>query len=115
DRGAVPGRTAESDPMKLPHVDGAREFDWGRTSADYATFRPGYPEAFYELLSALGVGRRGQRILDLGTGTGVLARAFARRGARVTGVDVAPHQIEAARELAAREALDIAFLVSRAE
>jgi SAM-dependent methyltransferase len=101
--------------VRLPHIDRAREIDWGKTSRDYAEHRPGYPEPFYELLAALGIGRPGQRILDLGTGTGVLARAFARRGARVTAVDIAPAQVAAARELAVREGLEITFQVAAAE
>ena len=67
------------------------------------------------MLAALGIGKPGQRILDLGTGTGVLARAFARRGAVVTGVDIAANQIAAAQSLAAREGLDIALQVSPVE
>ena len=44
---------------------------------------------------------RGRRVLDLGTGSGVLAMAAAIRGARtVTAVDVDPDAIEAARESA---------------
>lgn len=101
--------------MKLPHIDNERPFEWGNTSRDYAEFRVGYPEAFYDALTVLGIGTPGQRILDLGTGTGVLARAFARRGARVIGVDIAANQIAAAESLAAREGLDIGFQVCAAE
>jgi SAM-dependent methyltransferase len=78
-------------------------------------FRPGYPEEFYDLLARLGVGLPGQRILDLGTGTGVLARAFAAHGAEVTGADVAPAQIREAEKLAAKRGLTVRFRVSRAE
>jgi SAM-dependent methyltransferase len=101
--------------MKLPHIDNSRAFDWGKTSTDYAAYRAGYPESFFEILAALGVGKPGQRILDLGTGTGILARAFAKRGAVVTGIDIAPNQIAAAQALAAQDTLDIAFRVSAAE
>jgi 2-polyprenyl-3-methyl-5-hydroxy-6-metoxy-1,4-benzoquinol methylase len=101
--------------VKLKHIDHEREFDWGNTSPDYARYRAGYPESFYEVLAALGVGKPGQTILDLGTGTGVLARAFAKRGARVTGVDISVNQIDAAQVLAAHEGLDISFHVSAAE
>ena len=83
--------------MKRSDIDNDREFDWGRTARDYARYRPGYPESFYDLLPRLGVGLPGQRILDLGTGTGVLARELAKRGATVTAVDVAAGQREAWR------------------
>jgi cyclopropane fatty-acyl-phospholipid synthase-like methyltransferase len=101
--------------MKRKNIDNEREFDWGKTSRDYAAYRSGYPESFYEVLAALGIGTPGQRILDLGTGTGVLARAFARRGAAVTGVDIAANQIAAAESLAAQQGLPIAFRVCPAE
>jgi hypothetical protein len=29
-------------------IDGGKEFDWGKTSGDYAAFRDIYPDAFYE-------------------------------------------------------------------
>ena len=45
----------------------------------------------------------------------MLARAFARRGARVRGIDVAENQIEQARRLAEQEGLDVAFDVCPAE
>lgn len=99
----------------LGPIDPGRTIDWGRTSADYARHRPGYPPSFHARLSALEIGRAGQRILDLGTGTGNLAREFARRGAVVTGVDVSTGQIEAARELADGEALAVDFRVAAAE
>lgn len=95
--------------------DAGRTIDWGRASDDYAAFRPGPPDDFYEKLAALGIGLRGQRILDLGTGTGVLARRFARQGARAAGIDISARQIEAARRLAAAEGLAIEFRVAPAE
>jgi SAM-dependent methyltransferase len=101
--------------MKLDHVDGGNVFDWGRTSRDYAAFRPGYPEDFYDLLSRLGIGIPGQRILDLGTGTGVLARAFAARGAIVTGADIAEDQIREAMRLSDEAHLEIRYFISKAE
>lgn len=101
--------------MKLQNIDNGREFDWGKTSQDYAAYRSGYPESFYEVLATLGIGKPGQQILDLGTGTGGLAHAFAKRGAVVTGVDIAANQIAAAQALATHEELDIAFQVCAAE
>jgi cyclopropane fatty-acyl-phospholipid synthase-like methyltransferase len=101
--------------VKRPNIDNQRDFDWGKTSKDYGKFRPGYPESFFDIFASLGVGREGQRILDLGTGTGVLARAFARRGAEVTGVDIAENQIEEAKRLAAEEGLSVEFTVCPTE
>jgi 2-polyprenyl-3-methyl-5-hydroxy-6-metoxy-1,4-benzoquinol methylase len=101
--------------MKRSNIDNEKEFDWGRTSEAYAVYRPGYPESFYDTLHALGIGREGQQILDLGTGTGVLARAFARRGATVKGIDIAENQIEQARKLAEIEGLGIEFEVCPSE
>ena len=105
----------ERDRLRLKNIDNEREFDWGKTSQDYSKYRPGYPESFYDVLASLGIGKPGQRILDLGTGTGVLARAFARRGALVTGVDISENQIAGAGALASEEGLDISFSVCAAE
>jgi len=95
--------------------DGDRQIDWGRTSQDYALHRPGYPESFFDRLTALGVGTKGQRVLDLGTGTGVVARRLAQKGCLVTGVDIAAEQIRVARELANRDGLNATFEVAPAE
>ena len=99
----------------LSKHDGDRIVDWGLTSSDYAVYRPGPPDSFYTRLAALGVGLSGQRILDLGTGTGVLAAQFARQGAMVSAVDVSPEQIMAARQLAEEDELLVDFHVAPAE
>jgi SAM-dependent methyltransferase len=99
----------------MASIDPGRSIDWGRTSSDYAEFRPGPPPSMYARLRELGVGIGGQRILDLGTGTGVLAREFARAGCRAVGVDVSEGQIEMARALARREQLAVEFRVAPAE
>lgn len=96
-------------------ADPGRTIDWSLASADYARHRPGPPAAFFDRLAALGIGRPGQRILDLATGTGLLAREFARRGASVCGIDIASGQIDAARALAAGEGLACDFTVAPAE
>lgn len=98
-----------------PVFDEGRAIDWGATSGDYADFRPGPPDELYERLQAFGIGVPGQRILDLGTGTGVVARALARRGAIVSGIDISAQQIGAARKLSAAAGLDIEFRAAPAE
>ena len=48
----------------------------------------------------------GERILDVATGTGITARACARRGADVTAMDIAAGLLDAARELSGGLAID---------
>lgn len=89
--------------------------DFGPTAADYARFRAGFPPEFFTRLAALGVGLPGQRIADLGTGTGVLAREFATAGCVVAGVDVAPELLAQARELDAAAGVEVTYRVAPAE
>ncbi len=89
--------------------------DWSATSADYARHRQGFPSRFFDLIGREGLFRPGVRVLDLGTGTGVVARELARRGGEVLGLDPAPGQIAAARRLAAEEGLAARFAEGLAE
>ena len=59
-------------------IDGGKAFDWGRTSSDYAKFRDIYPPIFFEKIAERGLGVKGQKALDLGTGTGVVPRNMYR-------------------------------------
>lgn len=98
--------------MSLAKMNGV---DFGRVSDDYAKYRPGFPETLFERLAAFGVGGAGQRILDLGTGTGTLARGFARRGAVVTGLDLSANQMAAAAALDAAAGVSVEYRIGRAE
>lgn len=89
--------------------------DFGRTADDYATHRAGFPPVFILRLRDNGIGVAGQTVLDLGTGTGSLARGMAASGALVTGVDPAADMLDQARRLAAAEGLSIGFQVGTAE
>ena len=53
--------------MKINDIDSGKSFDFGRTSSDYAKYRDIYPQSMYEKLVAFGDGKKGQRILDLGS------------------------------------------------
>jgi len=57
----------------------------------------------------------GMRVLDVACGTGVVALTAARRGARVTGIDLTPKLIERARENAEIMGLDVRWLEGDAE
>ncbi|MCI5579084.1 MAG: class I SAM-dependent methyltransferase [Oscillospiraceae bacterium] len=91
-------------------MDNGNPFDWGRTSEDYAKYRDIYPAEFYEKIYSLGIGVSGQKVLDIGTGTGVVPRNMYKYGARFTGTDISENQIEQAKRLAARDGMDIDFL-----
>ena len=91
------------------------DVDFGKTAKDYATHRAGFPPELFDRLAAMGVGRSGQYLLDLGTGTGTLARGFARRGCVVTGLDPSEALLDEARRLTAREMLRVQYVVGRAE
>ena len=101
--------------MIIKDIDDGKAFDWGKTSEDYAKFRDIYPQEFYDYILGLGLCRDGQRVLDLGTGTGVLPRNMYRYGARWTGTDVAENQIEQAKQLAAEAGMEIEFFTAGAE
>jgi trans-aconitate methyltransferase len=83
---------------------------------------PGWSPDLYDrhlgFASALGGGpvdlldpHPGERVLDLGCGTGDLAEAIARRGATVVGLDASPETVRAART----KYPHLAFAVGRAE
>lgn len=73
--------------------------NFGKTAQDYGQYRAGFPEALFERLAGYGIGQSGQRVLDLGTGTGSMARGLARRGCDVRGLDPAADLIKQARLL----------------
>ena len=88
---------------------------WDNVAGLYRKHRPGPPDSWYETLGALGICARGQHVVDLGTGPGLVALEFARRGAYVTGIDKSAGQIAQAREAAERLGLGVTFLCSGAE
>jgi SAM-dependent methyltransferase len=59
--------------------------------------------------------RLGQRVLDVACGTGVVAVTAARRGAKVSGLDLSPALLERANHNAAVAAVDIDFIEGDAE
>jgi SAM-dependent methyltransferase len=89
--------------------------DFGLTAEDYGRHRAGFPAELITRLTRLGVEASGRDVLDLGTGTGSLARLFARAGARVTGVDPAAPLLEQARRLDAEAGVGVEYRVGTAE
>ena len=95
------------------NIDGGKAFDFGRTSVDYAKYRDIYPDEFYQRIISRGLCIKGQKVLDIGTGTGVLPRNMYRYGAEWTGTDISENQIEKAKELSA--GMDIDYLAVPSE
>ncbi|MCM1522903.1 MAG: class I SAM-dependent methyltransferase [Ruminococcus sp.] len=95
--------------------DNGKGFDWGKTSEDYAKYRDIYPEEFYARLHQMGLCTEGQRVLDIGTGTGVIPRYMYKYGARFTAADISENQINAAKKLSAEKGMDIQYIVASAE
>lgn len=89
--------------------------DFGLTARDYGRHRAGFPPDFFARVAPWGIGLRGQRLLDLGTGTGSVARGFAARGCRATGLDPAAALLEQARALGRAEGLEVDYVQARAE
>jgi len=96
-------------------IDNGKAFDWGRTSQDYAKFRDIYPESFYQKIIGYNIGTKGQKVLDLGTGTGVIPRNLYAYGAEWTGIDASENQIAQAKLLAGQQGMLIRFEAMPAE
>ena len=101
--------------IKDKRIDEGKAFDWGKTSEYYARYRDIYPEEFYRKVADRGLCIAGQKVLDLGTGTGVLPRNMYRYGAEWIGTDISPEQIEQAKRLAAESGMSIRFETAAAE
>ncbi len=86
--------------------------DWG--IGHYERFAPDLEPAA-EHVVALAALHPGERVLDLGCGTGNAALLAARAGAAVTGIDPASRLVEIARERLAAECLDGSFVVGDAQ
>jgi ubiquinone/menaquinone biosynthesis C-methylase UbiE len=87
---------------------------WSAGGAHYDEISRGIADAIDHCVLRLNP-RPGERILDLSTGTGWTSRVVARRGATVTGVDIAGDLLEAARARAGAEGLLIDYELGDAE
>jgi ubiquinone/menaquinone biosynthesis C-methylase UbiE len=89
--------------------------DFGKTAVDYGKHRAGFPDALFDRLAKFGIGQAGQRIGDVGTGTGTLARGFARRGCQVTGLDPSKALMAEAQRLDREAGVVVNYIVGTAE
>ncbi|MCR5475549.1 MAG: methyltransferase domain-containing protein [Lachnospiraceae bacterium] len=96
-------------------IDEGKAFDWGKTSEFYARYRDIYPDIFYQKVAGRNLCVNGQKVLDLGTGTGVLPRNMYKYGADWVGTDISPEQIEQAKRLSEEAEMNIDFQAVSAE
>lgn len=89
--------------------------NFGQTASDYGRWRVGFPASFFKRLFSEGWVAPEHRVLDLGTGTGAIARGLALRGCRVTGVDSEQHLLTEAARLDREAATGVAYVEGRAE
>ena len=101
--------------IRKDSIDSGNAFDWGKASYDYAKYRDIYPDLIYKTLLDNKIGVNGQRILDIGTGTGVLPRNMYKFGASWVGADISDNQIAQAKEMSAAADMKIDYCVSSAE
>jgi ubiquinone/menaquinone biosynthesis C-methylase UbiE len=88
----------KSAPKEKP----AHQTGWGEIAQEYAESYTHDADSYHAAvimpnLLRLVNPREGQRILEVGCGDGYFSDAFAKKGASVTGSDIAPEMIEKAR------------------
>jgi len=91
------------------------QVDFGRTAHDYAAYRAGFPVSFFQKLFALGLFSGKEKVLDVGTGTGTVARGFALEGYDVTGLDPSEKLISEARLMDQKSGVRIDYVQGKAE
>lgn len=107
------GKDTSIDPSAMRAF--GESVDFGKTARDYATRRTGFPLAFFDLLLARGDIRQGQVALDVGCGTGTIARGLAQHGLTVTGIDPAQPLLDQARHLDRDAGVDVTYYTGAAE
>lgn len=89
--------------------------EFGKAAEAYAKHRLGFPQSMYIRLCQEGVMEPGMKHLDLGTGTGTLARTTSTMGLLSTGLDIDKAMLTAARKLAIAAGLNTIFREGNAE
>jgi ubiquinone/menaquinone biosynthesis C-methylase UbiE len=85
------------------------KFAYFYTKGPYPQYSERMAELFPSVLERFGV--RPQMLLDLACGEGSFAVAMAKKGFKVTGIDLSPHILQLARERAEKESVSVEFLL----
>lgn len=100
-----------SDNIVIP----GQSIDFGKAASDYAAYRAGFPQRFFARLAAQLDLCAGMQALDLGTGTGAVARGLAALGLEVDGLDPSAALMDEAKALDERAGVTVRYLQGRAE
>ena len=84
------------------------------TAGDFGRIAVSYAAGAADFVRRLSIAP-GETVLDVACGTGNLAIPAAKFGAEVTGIDIAPNLVDAARRASADAGLDIRFDIGAAE
>ena len=89
--------------------------EFGRAADSYAEHRLGFPASMYARLAVEGLLKSGMAHIDLGTGTGTLARSTTMMGLKSVGLDIDADMLAAAKKMADESGLATEFRLSPAE
>ncbi len=103
---SAPGAPSTSASPSIDQLKAGMRAAW--MAGDFGVVAKTVSKEEEEFIARLAVAA-GARVLDVACGTGNTALPLARRGAIVTGVDIAPNLLVQARERAAAENLSIQF------
>lgn len=109
---SVVSQSTNSDPKELARFTALASRWWDENSE----FRPLHRINPHRLdwIDGL-VSLQGKRVLDVGCGGGILSESMARRGARVTGIDLAQKPLQIAKWHADQTGVDVEYAYSSAE
>ena len=107
-----PPSPSDDQAPRLDAIKARMKATW--EDGDYARFATYMEAGAVEILDDWRI-PPGQRLLDIGCGAGQSAIPAARRGHRVTGIDIAENLVDHARARAGSEGLDAEFHVGDAE
>ncbi|MEH7110516.1 class I SAM-dependent methyltransferase [Bacillus sp. JJ1764] len=89
--------------------------DFGQVIKNYASSREDIPTAMMDSLMIRGISFEGKKVVDLGSGTGTLARKIAMRKANVVGVEPSSDMLRQAHQLNTTRNFTIPYTQATAE
>ncbi|MEW5597144.1 class I SAM-dependent methyltransferase, partial [Peribacillus frigoritolerans] len=91
------------------------EVNFGNVAKNYAQYRNDLPVELLESLKLRGIDFNNKKVVDLGSGTGVLSRVLHNEGAAVVGVEPSAELIEQAKVIDKSEGNIIEYINTFAE